>query len=153
MTETQLAAGTYEVLRNRLRDASADLRTRLTNLNELRAEVFGNIETVLLSTERVTTDHNCTPRDLVAVGDQFIFGYNVQFGLKSEIDLADVFSAYEFREHAFHAQNLDVIGDERFVSDFHELYRFFARLREESVLGPAQQWFLAPPGCWCRGCL
>ena len=129
MTETQLAAGTYEVLRNRLRDASADLRTRLTNLNELRAEVFGNIETVLLSTERVTTDHNCTPRDLVAVGDQFIFGYNVQFGLKSEIDLADVFSAYEFREHAFHAQNLDVIGDERFVSDFHELYRFYKDTR------------------------
>ena len=129
MTETQLAAGTYEVLRNRLRDASADLRTRLTNLNELRAEVFGNIETVLLSTERVTTDHNCTPRDLVAVGDQFIFGYNVQFGLKSEIDLADVFSAYEFREHAFHAQNLDVVGDERFVSDFHELYRFYKDTR------------------------
>ncbi|MGB0761635.1 MAG: DNA repair ATPase, partial [Rubripirellula sp.] len=71
-----------------MRDASADLRARLAKLNDLRADVFGNIETVLLSTERVTTEHNCTPRDLVAIGNQFIFGYNVQFGLKSEIGLA-----------------------------------------------------------------
>ena len=98
-------------------------------LNDLRADVFGNIETVLLSTERVTTEHNCTPRDLVAIGNQFIFGYNVQFGLKSEIGLADVFSAYQFSDHAFHAQGLDLIGDERFVSDFHELYRFYKDTR------------------------
>jgi len=129
MTETQLAAGTYEVLRNRLRDASADLRSRLALLNDSRAEVFGNIETVLIATERVTTEHNCTPRDLVAIGDQFLFGYNVQFGLKSEIDMADVFAAYQFRDHAFHALPLDVIGDERFVSDFHELYRFYKDTR------------------------
>ena len=47
-----------------------DLRTRLAKLNDSRADVFGNIETVLVSTERVTTEHNCTPRDLVAIGDQ-----------------------------------------------------------------------------------
>ena len=62
--EAQLAAGTYEILRNRMRDAAEDLRDRLGNLNAARAEVFGNIETVLLSTERITTDHNCVPRDL-----------------------------------------------------------------------------------------
>jgi len=129
MTDTQLAAGTYEVLRNRLRDASADLRTRLAKLNDSRADVFGNIETVLVSTERVTTEHNCTPRDLVAIGDRFLFGYNVQFGLKSEIGMADVFSAYQFRDHSFHALPLDVIGDERFSSDFHELYRFYKDTR------------------------
>ena len=56
MTESQqLAAGTYEVLRNRLRDAATDLRGRLGKLNDARADVFGNIETVLVSTERVTT--------------------------------------------------------------------------------------------------
>ena len=82
MTESQqLSAGTYEVLRNRLRDAAADLRTRLARLNEARAEVFGNIETVLISTERVTTEHNCVPRDLVSIGNQFLFGSNVQCGL------------------------------------------------------------------------
>lgn len=70
-------------------------------LNEARAEVFGNIETVLISTERVTTEHNCVARDLVSIGDQFLFGYNVQFGLKTEVSLADVFAAYRFANHQF----------------------------------------------------
>ena len=130
MTESQqLAAGTYEVLRNRLRDAAADLRSRLDRLNEARAEVFGNIETALVATERVTTEHNCVPRDLVSIGDQFLFGYNVQFGLKTEIALADVFAAYRIANHQFHAQSLDLIRDPRFENDFHELYRFYKDTR------------------------
>ncbi len=125
MSDNQLAAGTYEVLRNRLRDAAGELRTRLAKLNEQRAEVFGNIDTHLLSTERVTTEHNCVPRDLVSIGDEFLFGYNVQFGLKTDIELADVFSVYRFADHQFHESSLDIIGDQRFTSDFHELYRFY----------------------------
>ncbi|MEL6107543.1 MAG: DNA repair ATPase, partial [Planctomycetota bacterium] len=125
MTDSQLAAGTYEVLRTRLRDASNDLRQRLGKLNEARADVFGNIETKLLSTERVTTEHNCVPRDLVSVGDEFLFGYNVQFGLKTEIGLADVFSVYRFEDNQFHSSTLQLIGDERFHNDFSELYRFY----------------------------
>ncbi|OYP36570.1 DNA repair ATPase [Rhodopirellula sp. MGV] len=125
MTDSQLAAGTYEVLRNRMREAANDLRGRLANLNDARAEVFGNIETKLLSTERVTTEHNCIPRDLVSVGDQFLFGYNVQFGLKTEIGLDDVFSAYQFSDNQFHSKPLDVLSDSRFQSDFSELYRFY----------------------------
>ncbi|QEF97692.1 ATPase involved in DNA repair [Stieleria maiorica] len=129
MPDSQLAAGTYEVLRNRLRDAADDLRSRLAKLNESRAEVFGNIETKLISTERVTTEHNCVPRDLVSVGDQFLFGYNVQFGLKTEIELSDVFSAYRFEDNQFHEATLDLIGDSRFHNDFSELYRFYKDTR------------------------
>ena len=125
MTDSQLAAGTYEVLRNRLRDAATDLRSRLARLNEARAEVFGNIETKLVATERVTTEHNCIPRDLVSIGDQFLFGYNVQFGLKTDIGLADVFSAYQFEDHKFHERPLELISDPRFLNDFGELYRFY----------------------------
>ncbi|TWU22105.1 ATPase involved in DNA repair [Novipirellula galeiformis] len=125
MTDIPLAAGTYEVLRNRLRDASSDLRGRLSKLNEERAAVFGNIETRLITTERVTTAHNCIPRDLVSIGDKFLFGYNVQFGLKSEIELADVFSVYRFENHQFHQASLELIGDKRFANDFNELYRFY----------------------------
>ena len=125
MTESQLAAGTYEVLRNRLREAAGDLRDRLGKLNESRGEVFGNIETTLITSERVTTDHNCVPRDLVSIGDRFLFGYNVQFGLKTDIELSDVFSAYRFEENRFHSDSLNLIGDERFTSDFAELYRFY----------------------------
>ena len=130
MTESNnLAAGTYEVLRNRLRDASGDLRERLTRLNASRAEVFGNIETSLVATERVNTEHNCVPRDIVSVGDQFLFGYNVQFGLKTDIQLSDVFAAYQFSEHQFHSQPLTLLGDEQFSKDFTELYRFYKNTR------------------------
>jgi SpoVK/Ycf46/Vps4 family AAA+-type ATPase len=129
MTDSQLAAGTYEVLRNRLRDAATDLRSRLAQLNHARAEVFGNIETKLIATERVTTEHNCIPRDLVSIGDQFLFGYNVQFGLKTEIVLSDVFSAYRLDGHQFHEATLDLIGDDRFHNDFRELYRFYKDTR------------------------
>lgn len=125
MSDTQLAAGTYEVLRNRIRDAADDLRQRLKKLNASRADVFGNIETQLLTTERVTTEHNCVPRDLISVGDRFLFGYNIQFGLKLETNVADVFSVYRFADHQFHIETLDLIGEERFLSDFAELYRFY----------------------------
>ena len=109
----------------RARAASDDLRERLKKLNEARAEVFGNIETRLLATARVTTEHNCVPRDLVAIGDRFLFGYNVQFGLKTDIRLGDVFSVYRFADRQFHNEPLDLIRDDRFESDFHDLYRFY----------------------------
>lgn len=129
MTDSQLAAGTYEVLRNRLRDAADDLRQRIGTLNQSRADVFGNIETKLIATERVTTEHNCIPRDIVSIGDHFLFGYNVQFGLKTEIGLRDVFSAYRFSDNQFHTESLDLVGDDRFHNDFGELYRFYKDTR------------------------
>lgn len=125
MTQSQLAGGTYEILRNRLRDSSSDLRQRLARLNDDRNDVFGNIETKLIATERVSTQNNCVPRDIVSIGDHFVFGYNVQFGLKTEIELPDVFSIYRMQNHQFQQANLDLIGDERFVRDFGELYRFY----------------------------
>jgi hypothetical protein len=121
-----LDAGTYEVLRDRLRAAADDLRQRIGLLNEARATVFGNIETKLIETVRVSTEHNCVARDLVAVGDRFLFGYNVQFGLKTETNLQDVFAAYRFDGHQFHTQPLaSVFADARFERDFQELYRFY----------------------------
>lgn len=122
----QLDAGTYEVLRGRLRSAAEDLRSRLKQLNEARSDVFGNIETRLVETVRVTTEHNCVPRDLAAVGDRFLFGYNVQFGLKTETHLTDVLAAYRLDQNQFHELPLDsLFRDQRFERDFHELYRFY----------------------------
>ena len=87
--------------------------------------MFGSIDTALLGTERITTDHNCVPRDMVSIGDQFIFGYNVHFGLKTEIGLADVFAVYGFKGNTFHELPLDLINDERFERDFKEIYRYY----------------------------
>ncbi len=84
-TERRLAGGTYEIIRNRLVSHGDALRTRLASLNESRRGVFGSIELALLSNERVATANNCVPRDMIPVGDLFLFGYNVHFGLRTEI--------------------------------------------------------------------
>jgi hypothetical protein len=125
-TENDLAGGTYEILRNRLRDGATDLRQRIASLNQERTSVFGNIETKLLATERVTTEHNCVPRDLVAIRNHFLFGYNVQFGLKTETHLSDVMSLYRLEGLQFHHEPLETcFSDAQFVTDFAALYRFY----------------------------
>ena len=136
--EVQLESGTYEIIRNRLLGFSRELRDRLDKLNEARKQVFGAIDTSLLGTERVSTDHNCTPRDMVAIGNLFIFGYNVQFGLKNQTAVEDVFSVYEFREGTFHRQSLELIEDSDFQRDFGEIYNYYkknAQFRKFFVLG------------------
>lgn len=124
-----LDRGPYEVIRARLSTQAADLQGRMERLNEARREVFGAIPTELLATERITTANNCTPRDITAVGDRFVLGFNVHLGLKSETELSDVFAVYAFRDLAFHEQPLDLIGSEAFVSDFRQVYRYYRNTR------------------------
>ncbi|MBX3437119.1 MAG: DNA repair ATPase, partial [Planctomycetaceae bacterium] len=136
----QLESGTYEILRNRLKGHGEELQRRLAELNASRKEVFGSIEPKLLGTERITTEHNCVPRDMVAIGDRFLFGYNVQFGLKSERHIADVFAVYEFARngsdsapssdestsaHGLHPVGLDLIHNAQFEKDFQDVYRYY----------------------------
>ena len=123
--EIQLESGTYEIIQQRLVAQGQDLRTRLGKLNDSRKDAFGSIDTALLGTERITTVHNCVPRDMIAIGDRFLFGYNVHFGLKSEITLADVFSVYEFREQKFHQIELDLLDDARFAKEFDDVYKYY----------------------------
>ena len=123
--EIALESGTYEIIRNRLKGFGDELESRLDRLNAARKDVFGAIETTLLATERITTQHNCIPRDMVAVGNRFLFGYNVHLGLKTETDLSDVFARYEFRENTFHELDLAPLQDERFLKDFKDVYRYY----------------------------
>jgi MoxR-like ATPase len=123
--EAHLEEGTYEIIRNRLRKQGNELRTRLDTLNHKRREVFGSIETRLLATERITTDNNCVPIDMVPVNDLFVFGYNVHMGLKTETSISDVFSVYCYQNHSFVQQPLDLIADKRFEEDFKNLYKYY----------------------------
>ncbi|XAM01424.1 DNA repair ATPase [Phycisphaeraceae bacterium D3-23] len=123
----QLDQGTYDIIRNRLRDQGKTLRTQLDTLNDERKEVFGSIEFELTGTDRITTDHNCVPRDMAAVGDRILVGYNVQFGLKTEIDIGDVFAVYKFVDGHFEPEPLDLIDDAVFRKDFQDLYRFYKK--------------------------
>ena len=114
----KLEGGAYEVIRARLEKGGGELQSRLTDLNAQRQEVFGAVETELVSTERVSTEHNCVPRDIIAVGhNRFIFGYNIQFGLKATTAIEDVFSAYDYdpESHTFSAADVsEVFADPSF---------------------------------------
>ena len=134
-----LEGGTYEIIRKRLQDHAADLRERLGKLNDLRKDVFGSIETSLLRAERITTEHNCVPRDMAPLEEnKFLFGYNVQFGLKTGIKLSDVFACYEYSGENFQQVGLEVIGDEHFADDFQSLYKYYKNTRfvKFSYIGP-----------------
>ncbi len=134
----QLERGSYEIIRNRMLAQGQDLRGRLEQLNAARREVFGSIETRLVATERITTEHNCVARDLVSLGEHFIFGYNVQFGLKTETHLEDVFAIKRLQDETFHDEPLELLANEQFHNDFKQLYKYYrgARFAKFVVAGP-----------------
>ena len=136
--EPQLERGTYEIIQNRLQSYSDDLRDRIHKLNEQRREVFGSIPTELISTQRITTSHNCTAQDIVPIGDKFVFGYNVHMGLKAVTKLEDVFGVYEFSDGAMHEQPLDLIKNGQFEQEFFSLYKYYkdTRFQKFHIVGP-----------------
>lgn len=137
--ETVLEQGTYEVIRSRLATHGAELKSRLEKLNTARKAIFGAIDTTLLATERVTTRNKCVPRDMIAVGkNRFLFGYNVQIGLRSQTQVADVLALYEYRDGQFHELSIDSLGSSDFESDFKSVYQYFrgTTFLKFSMIGP-----------------
>ncbi|GAB3835880.1 DNA repair ATPase [Hymenobacter jeollabukensis] len=125
----QLETGTYEILRNRLQKGGTELRQRLERLNTERKKVFGALDWQLLGTGRITTEHNCVPMDMVALGDQFLFGYNVLLGLKTEVELSDIFGLYSYRRPEFHPLGLELLQDKTFVEELRNLYKYYKKTR------------------------
>ncbi len=133
-----MEGGTYEVIRGRLKSHSTELQNRLDKLNSSRKEIFGSIEMSIVGNERIMTQNNCIPRDLVQIGTKSLYGFNVMMGLKSKIELADVFTVYEYQNRTFTETSLALINNETFVKDFEDLYKyykntFFARF---AIIGP-----------------
>lgn len=120
-----LDTGTYDLIRNRLEQQALALQERLTALNKERKVVFGAVETSLIANDRIHTDNYCTARDMVAIGEYCLFGYNVHIGLRSGISLADVFSVYRFAEQRFVEADLQLLKEEKFLTDFQNLYRYY----------------------------
>lgn len=126
--ETKLEGGAYEIIRQRLDNQGRDLQERLNKLNTARKDVFGAIEQNLIATNRITTENNCIPRDVVPIGSHFIFGYNVHIRMKSKTELKDVFSIYRYdnKAHVFHAEPLNTLfSDETFQERFDEMYKYY----------------------------
>ncbi|MFF4287645.1 DNA repair ATPase [Streptomyces sp. NPDC001633] len=123
---TGLDTGTYEVLRDRLTAQAAELACRAEALNARRTEEFGSTRLELAGTERLRTEHNCLPRDIVAVGDVLLFGYNGFLGTKAETTVGDVFALHD---HALNRLPDDAVpgllGDPAFIRELVALYRYY----------------------------
>jgi hypothetical protein len=133
--DAALTGGNYEVLRARLSAAGAELAKRADALNARRKQVFGSTEPQLVATERVRTEHNCAPVDIVEVGQHLLIGYNVFLGLKSETKLADVFALHRFEKNGGEAYDTSALAVPEWLAgpdlerDFGNLYRYYRDAR------------------------
>ena len=134
-TEAMVAeSGSYELLKKRLIDQGNTLLSRTQALNEARLAEFGRMEQALVLRTRARTENNCVARDIVRIGDQLLFGYNVFIGLRKETNVADVFALYRLthadgQDAADELEQVPLAGsfleDPRFVSDFRELHAYY----------------------------
>ena len=137
MSEDTIERGTYEILRGRLEEHSKQLAKKANGLNGERLELFGGTEMTVIGNERIRTEHNCVPRDIRAIGDLLLFGYNVFLGLKTETQMEDVLSLHRFVEQdgSFSFEPVPVdsrqsfLGDRTLLRDFQELYKYYKDAR------------------------
>ncbi|HEY1086899.1 MAG TPA: DNA repair ATPase, partial [Archangium sp.] len=133
-----LAGGSYEVIRGRLLATAKSLGEKATALNTRRRDEFGGQDLTVLATERVRTEHNCVPRDILPVGQHLLLGFNVFMGLKQDRSVKDVFSLHAFKrgdDGSFDFAELPrseaggFLEERAFVRDFEELFRFYKDAR------------------------
>lgn len=121
-TGSSLDTGTYEVLRDRLGAQAAELARRADALNTARIAAFGSTELALIGTERIRTERSVVPRDIVAVGDVLLAGY--------EAPAADVFALYDRDlNRAPDGAVPGLLDDPAFVREFEALHRYFQGAR------------------------
>jgi len=144
--DAALSGGNYEVLRARLAVAGQELARRAEALNVRRKATFGTTEPQLEATERVRTEHNCAPVDIVAVGGNLLLGFNVFLGHKSETQVSDVLALHRFERVApgadggFDTSPLpqDALGGfltgGELARDFGNLYRYYRDARLQKLV-------------------
>ncbi|MEU3958275.1 DNA repair ATPase [Streptomyces buecherae] len=134
-----LDAGTYEVLRGRLGARAAELARRAEALNTSRTAAFGSTELTLTGTEPVRTERASVPRDVVAVGELLLFGYNTATGPESGATaVGDVFALYDRELNPLPTGAAPgLLDDPAFRHEFEALYRYYraARLLQLRLVG------------------
>ncbi|MEI9948123.1 MAG: DNA repair ATPase [Pseudomonadota bacterium] len=136
-SETKLEGGSYDVIRRRLLDRAAELGKRCDALNAARSKLFGGRELALLATDRVRTENNCVPRDVVSVAGHLLFGFQVFIGLKSETKPSDALSTYRFQRtgEAFDLSSaafdgpLSFLANPDFTREFSDVFRYYKDAR------------------------
>ena len=136
--DAALTGGNYEVLRQRLSTAGGELARRAEALNARRKALFGSTEPQLIATERVRSEHNCAPVDIVSIGGHLLLGLNVFLGLKSETKLSDVLALHRFEPVAGNADTsfdtsalplAEFLTGPDLERDFANLYRYYRDAR------------------------
>ena len=93
----EIEHGAYEVLKARLNEHAASLKTQTESLNKARAELFGGQEISVIGNERIRTEFECRPKDIVAVDGLLLFGFNVKLNMKTA-GLRDLFALHRLEE-------------------------------------------------------
>ena len=123
------------MIRARLVDQAALLKTKVDALNKARIEEFGQAKLDVAGRVRVRTENNCIARDILPVGKDILFGYNVFIGLKKETQVADVFSLYHLveKQGSYELEQKELEGSflahPTFVKEFNELYTYYKEAR------------------------
>ncbi len=123
--------GAYDIIRQRLEEQGRKLDTHIAEINQARQNEFGSTEMKVLGRMRLRTENNCQAKDLVIVGNQVLFGYNVFIGLKKETQISDVLSLYSLSETdgQFELRSVpskdSFLADQRFQTEFKELYTYY----------------------------
>ena len=127
--------GAYEIIKRRLSEQGSSLKKLTAALNDARIAEFGGSEMKVVGRARVRTENNCTPRDIVQVGDYLLFGYNVFIGLKTTTQVADVFALFKLEQTSEQIEFTEIDSEQTFLNDigfkrdFDELYRYYKNTR------------------------
>ncbi len=142
-----VATGTYDLLLSRLTAAAEELARRAEELNRRRTQAFGSSTLEVLATNRVRTATAVVPRDVAAVGDQLLLGYNAPVRASGEMRPEDVFGVHGFSfsdapdgggPEVDIAPNPDglvdsILDDDRFRSDFAHLFTYYKQARLQQL--------------------
>lgn len=123
----------YALLARRLATRGQELEGLTQTLNQRREEAFGATSMALLGRGRVRTELKSIARDVVRIGDQLLFGFHVQLGLRRALQVEDVFRLYtvDDQEDAFRVAEVGVarsfLTEPRFCADFQELQQYYSQ--------------------------
>ncbi|MBT1090545.1 DNA repair ATPase [Streptomyces sp. Tu102] len=129
-TYEPLDAGAYEVLRDRLTTQAAELARHTEALNARRSEEFGSMRLELTGTERLRTQQAVVPRDIVAVGERLLFGYNAVPSREADTGVGDVLALHDRTLGRLPDDAVPgLLDDPAFVREFAALHRYYRQAR------------------------
>ncbi|CAH7167242.1 conserved hypothetical protein [Vibrio chagasii] len=128
--------GSFSVIRDKLTSSSTDLFNAVKTLDEKRKLEFGGVDLSVAGNINLLTDSSSKPVDIAKVGETLLFGFDGEIGLKSHIELSDMFAAYRLDQDESgklepHALELSetILGDEAFLVEFERNTRHNRNIR------------------------